>query len=223
MQRRGLTHFGFVLASPLRAAGALSLAVALVAAGAGTAAGAEAIGRTELVHVWATGRPPGAAERTLYQREDVFAQETLRTVEGGALHVRFRDSTELRLGSAATVTLDEFVYDPAAGASKMVGSVSRGIARFVTGRIDPNAFAIRTPVAVIGVRGTDFSIWVEASGRTTIWVNEGAVSIAPQGGGPALAAAGETVSVEAGGGEVRRGALRPPTDQGLGEPQLIGR
>jgi hypothetical protein len=197
------------------------VAALALAACAGHAWAAEPIGRAELVSVWASGRPPGGAERPVYVRDAVFSQETLHTVEGGALHVIFRDDTELRIGSAATVTLDEFVYDAKAGFGRMVGSVSRGVARFITGRVDRNAFAIRTPAAAIGVRGTDFSVWVEASGRTTIWVNQGAITVTPSGGAPAEVGEGETVAVAAGGGPVQRDALRPAADPGLRNPLLI--
>lgn len=196
---------------------------AALAACAGSASAAEPIGSAELVRIWASGPPLGAPERALYLHDDVFAQEALRTVDGGALHVVFDDGTELRMGSAATVTLDQFVYDGEAGAGKLVGSVARGIARFITGKVDKNAFAIRTPAAAIGVRGTDFSVWVEASGRTTIWVNAGAVTVTPLRGAPTEVAEGETVAIAAGGGAVERDALRPPGDPGLLNPLLIGR
>lgn len=200
----------------------VTLAAAL-AAWAGSAAAAPSIGHADLVLIWATGRPPGAPERPVYVQDDVFAQETLRTVEDGALHVIFRDGTELRMGSAATVTLDEFVYDPDAGAGKLLGSVSRGIARFITGRIDDSAFAVRTPAALIGVRGTDFSVWVEEDGRTTVWVNEGAVVVTPRGGAAALVREDETVAVEPGSAALQRDALRPPGDRGLLNPLQIRR
>ena len=200
----------------------LALAAALAVC-AGPAAAAQPIGSAELVRIWASGRPPGAPERPVYLDDGVFARETLRTVEGGALHVVFEDATELRMGSAATVTLDEFVYDGAAGTGKLVGSVARGIARFITGKVDKDAFVIRTAAAAIGVRGTDFSVWVEASGRTTIWVNAGAITVTPLGGAPAEVSEGETVAVAAAGGEVQRDALRPPADPGLRNPLLIGR
>lgn len=199
----------------------LALAAALVLC-AGPAAAA-AIGRAEFVRVWASGKPPDAAEEAVYLHDEVVAQETLRTATGGALHVTFADDTELRMGSAATVTLDEFVYDGNAGAGRLVGSVARGIARFITGKVDKDAFVIRTPSAAIGVRGTDFSVWVEASGRTTVWVNSGAITVRPLGGAPAEVSEGETVAIAAGGGAVERDALRPPGDPGLRNPLLIGR
>ena len=201
---------------------ALAKAAALAAC-AGPALAAEPIGSAELVQIWATGRVPGAAEEAVYVDDDVFMRETLRTVEGGALHVIFEDDTELRMGSAATVTLDEFVYDGDAGTGKLVGSVARGIARFITGKVDKDAFLIRTAAAAIGVRGTDFSVWVEASGRTTIWVNEGAITVTPLGGAPAEVGEGETVAIAAGGGAIERDALRPPADPGLRNPLLIDR
>ena len=187
------------------------------------ALGAEPVGRAEVVLVWATARPAGASERTVYVHDAVFAQETLRTVEDGGLHVVLRDRTELRLGSDASVTLDEFIFDGRPGTGRLVGSVSRGIARFISGQVDKKALTIRTPAAFIGVRGTDFSVWVEEGGRTTIWVNDGAIVVTPLGGVASEVGEGETVAIEAGGGPLQRDALRPPGEPGLSDRLLIGR
>lgn len=183
--------------------------------GAGTAAAAERIGRVEHVEVWATGTPEGGTTRPKHVGNGVEARETVATVENGALHLIFLDRTELRLGSDATVVLDSYVYDRARGGEAVL-RVARGITRFISGRLGTGQLRVRTPSVEIGVRGTDFSVWVEADGRTTIWVNEGAISVQPLAGGAAAAVAqGETVAVAAGAAAVQRAAPRPLTDRGL--------
>jgi len=177
---------------------------------------AERIGRVDLVEVWATGTPEGGRTAAKFVGNPVEARETVATTEGGALHLTLADRTELRVGSNATLRLDEYVYDPKAGTGKATLAVSRGIARFVTGRMRKEQFAVRTPSVEIGVRGTDFSVWVEADGRTTIWVTEGAITVRPLSGGViADVGADETVAVAAGGTVVQRNAARPLTDPGL--------
>jgi hypothetical protein len=190
---------------------ALSLTIAAEAA-------EPAVGNVDLVNVG--GARTGADGRggAVYDRDSVYFRDTLQTSRDGALHVTFRDRTVLRLGSSATAVVDEFVYDPA-GNGRLAASVSQGIARFVSGRIKGDQVAIRTPSATIGIRGTDFSVWVEQGGRTTVWVNDGAVTVTPQGGQLELVNTGETVATS--GGTLQRNALRPNPDPGLEDPALI--
>lgn len=189
--------------------------VAALVLWAGVAGAAERIGRVEYVEIWATGTPEGGTTRPKHIGNGVEARETVSTVEKGALHLVFLDRTELRLGANATVLLDSYVYDRARGGEAVL-QVARGITRFITGRLGAGQFRVRTPAVEIGVRGTDFSVWVQPDGRTTIWVNDGAISVQPLAGG-ALAAVdrGETVAVEAGGTVVQRDAPRPLSDRGL--------
>lgn len=182
---------------------------------AGQAGAAERIGRVAHVEVWATGTPEGGTTRPKHIGNGVEARETVSTVETGALHLIFLDRTELRLGSAATVLLDSYVYDEARGGEAVL-QVARGISRFITGRLGAGRLRVRTPAVEVGTRGTDFSVWVQADGRTTIWVNEGAISVQPLAGGAAVAVGqGETVAALPGGTEVQRGAPRPLNDRGL--------
>ncbi len=193
--------------------------IAACVAATAPARGQTSIGNVELVDIWATGTPVNASSRALYERDSVYPREVLETVRSGALHVRFRDQTNLRLGSEARIVLDEFVYDSNAGASKVALRMTLGIGRFVTGRTGGPGFNVRTPTAVIGVRGTVFSVWVEQSGRTTVWVDEGQVEVTPLDGlPPALVVEGETVATPGGGAGVERNAQRPPPDPGLRNP-----
>ena len=53
------------------------------------------------------------------------------------------------------MVIDRFVYDPNAGAGKLAASLTRGIFRFVGGKLSKqaNGVSMRTPAATIGIRG----------------------------------------------------------------------
>jgi hypothetical protein len=176
------------------------------------------VGQVDIVEVWGTRTGADGKGGTLYERDSVYFRDTLQTVRDGAMHVTLRDNSVLRLGSSASAVIDEFVYDPS-GNGKLTASVSAGIARFITGKLKSEQIAVRTPSATIGVRGTDFSVWVETTGRTTIWVNQGAITVTPQGGQLELVQNGETVATS--GGTLQRNAVRPNPDRGLDETALL--
>jgi hypothetical protein len=91
---------------------------------------------------------------------------------GSATKLVFRDGTELTLGENADVTLDEFVYDSGAKSS-FVLNVTKGALRFVSGDLPSSAYKIKTPVATLGIRGTDIEILVSRTGLTRLFVRQG--------------------------------------------------
>ena len=89
----------------------------------------------------------------------VQMKDELRTGPNARLQVTFRDNTVLTLGENATVVVDSYVYDPDKSTGETVLQATRGAFRFVTGRLKElkqNKIAVSTPVADIGIRGTEF-------------------------------------------------------------------
>jgi hypothetical protein len=89
----------------------------------------------------------------------VKMKDELRTGPKARMQVTFRDNTVLTLGENATVVVDTYVYDPDAGTGEAVLQATRGAFRFVTGKIkdmQQKKVAVSTPVADIGIRGTEF-------------------------------------------------------------------
>ncbi|WP_193179823.1 FecR family protein [Nisaea sediminum] len=175
------------------------------------------VGTVSLVKVWGYKQQPSATKwEALYRRDPVEMNQRLRTPDGGALHVRFIDDTELRLGSAAEVTVDRFVFDPVSGAGNLQAEVSRGLMRFITGRMKKDGVRIGTPTAIIGIRGTDFTIEVAEDGTTTVAVHEGEVVIMPRiGGGSESVPAGQNARVASNTSVVEMGVKPPAPDIGL--------
>jgi len=109
----------------------------------------------------------------------VFSGDVLSTGEASSFEVRFADDTVLAQGPAASLTLDEYVFDPAQpSASSMLMSLSKGTFRMVTGTIakdNPDGIGISSPLATIGIRGTgaDFQVGEDGSERYGIFQYDG--------------------------------------------------
>ena len=175
------------------------------------------IGAVELVKTAAWGTPPAMVRHGLVVPAAVVANERVETAVQGGLHLRFLDDTEFRLGSGSSAVLDQFIYNPSTKTGVFVSSIVKGAFRVITGKMNKNGFRIFTPVAVIGVRGTDFYITVGLAGLTTVSVLSGSVTITPLGGSPVSVAAGQAASVGAVASPAQ--SVSPPSapDPGLGD------
>ena len=191
------------------------LLVATVSVGGSPAAGAaEVVGTAARVFVWAYSTPPGGTRKPLFVRDSVVMGAVLETVPEGGLHVRFLDDSEIRLGPESRLTIDTFVYDPAAGRESASVRLGVGILRFVSGRMRSDGVSIDSPVAGIGLRGTDLVVDVAADGTTYVAVDVGrAVVTARTSGASETVSTGQAVVVSADGRTVVRAGprLRPPS------------
>ncbi|MEX0815159.1 MAG: FecR domain-containing protein [Dongiaceae bacterium] len=168
------------------------------------AAAVEDIGRAEIVIESVRGTLDGR-ERRLDARDPVFRDEEIETGTTSASEIRLRDDTQLTIGPSSRVVLDDFVLDADASRQRLVIALGRGVLRFVTGTLAKSAYEIRTPTAVIGVRGTVFTVSVDEDGTTRVRVEDGGVEAANL--------AGVAVEVEAGFSTVIAGAaggMPPP-------------
>ncbi|MEQ8603263.1 MAG: FecR family protein [Marivibrio sp.] len=95
--------------------------------------------------------------RRLALNDPLFEGERLETGADARLHATMRDGSVLMLGADAALTLDRFVLDQGVAGAEM--RVLRGAFRLISGEINKGlggGLTIRTPLATIGVRGTDF-------------------------------------------------------------------
>jgi len=89
----------------------------------------------------------------------------LKTGKEGAVGITFKDNTILSLGPDTEVTIDEYLYAPAAGDLKFAAAMRKGSLNYVSGviaKLKPDAVSLKTPTGMIGVRGTHFLAKVEA-------------------------------------------------------------
>ncbi|MBL8483782.1 MAG: FecR domain-containing protein [Rhodocyclaceae bacterium] len=92
----------------------------------------------------------------------VNAGSTVQTTAGSRGLLKFDDGHRVLLASNTEFRINEYNYVPdQPSTGKMVLSLLRGALRSVTGLLadrNHSAFALRTPVATIGIRGTDLSV-----------------------------------------------------------------
>lgn len=178
---------------------------------------AQTVGTIRELQVFAYGTPPARARTPVYRDHGVVQRELLETVRNGALLVRFLDNSELAMGSAASLVIDELIFDPRARDGRMLVNLAQGAFRFVSGEMNKDGVRIETPSVVIGIRGTDFSVAVDAAGTTQVAVFSGQVTVTPKVAG--VAAPADAASVATGGwvrmnpaqGIRAAGAGAPPT------------
>ncbi len=198
------------------------LVAMLVMSAACQPARAEVAGAVVALRIWAYGTPPDTSRRDLFLKDEVYARELLETAPQGALHVRMLDNSMLRLGSASSVVVDEFVYDANADTGTFLASITKGVCRFISGKAAKHRLEVSTPAATIAARGTEFSVWLKPDGSTTIWVQSGQVEVTPRdGSAPALVNGGEIVLAPIAGGGIRLDAPRPSPDPGIADTTRV--
>ena len=86
--------------------------------------------------------------------------DTLVTGPDGAVGVTLTDDTLLSAGPNSVLAIERFVYE-ANQPGSLEASLSKGTLAVVSGRIAkqaPDAMRVKTPAAILGVRGTEFVI-----------------------------------------------------------------
>ncbi len=130
----------------------------------------------------------------------VFQGDVLESGADGAIGVMLADQTTFSMGENGKMVLDEMIYDPAAQTGSVSMSVVQGVFTFVSGQVaktDPDAMSLKTPVATIGIRGTQVGIEIgEGKPMNVVLMEEkdgfvGEVVIANAGGVRVLNNAGD--------------------------------
>ena len=128
----------------------------------------ERVGVSSAVNPQAIGTPPGGAMRQLVIGQDIVFNERITTSEGGQTQVLFLDESSMTIGPNSDVTIDQFVYDPNSGTGKLAMSATRGLLRYVGGKLSKQdgAVTLRTSTATLAVRGGAFIAHHEPAGKT---------------------------------------------------------
>ncbi|HET6159344.1 MAG TPA: FecR family protein [Dongiaceae bacterium] len=154
--------------------------IAAVAAFGGSATAAGIATVTEVVNE-GYRTPPGHEEQTAKRADELVQDEALRTDGESSILVKFIDGSELSVEAESQVVLSEYVFD--GSASKGLINLNDGLFHFTSNGKDDQGVRLKTPVATIGVRGTEFLVHVDGDDATVIDILSGAVAARPHGTG----------------------------------------
>jgi hypothetical protein len=155
----------------------------VIAAVAAFGGSAEAAGIATVTDVVNEGyrHPPGHEEQAAKRADELVQNEALRTEEESTIAVKFVDGSELSVEQSSEMVLSDYVYD--GSASKGLINLNTGLFHFTSNGNNDQGVQLRTPVATIGVRGTEFLVHVDGDDATIIDILSGAVSAKPHGTG----------------------------------------
>lgn len=157
----------------------------LLAAGtlAGLPARADTVATTAAVNTEAKG-----AGKKLVLGAEVVHNERIETDANGSIQLLFIDRTTMNIGPNSSVVIDNYVFDPNRGTGSLTMTMSKGLLRFVGGRVTHDGSAtIKTPTATMGIRGgtAQFSVGPHGTQATFLGSNQagGGVFIKDHSGG----------------------------------------
>lgn len=90
--------------------------------------------------------------------------DALVTGADGSLGVTFSDNSLLSTGPNSVLVVDRYNFDSTTHAGRFDASLKKGTLAVVSGKMvkqSPDAMKVRTPAAIMGVRGTEFIVQVE--------------------------------------------------------------
>jgi len=93
--------------------------------------------------------------------DHVFQSDTISTAKGASVGITFMDNSMMSLGPSSQLALDQFQFDTTTHAGVFNTSLSKGTLAVKSGQIvqqTPEAMHIKTPAALLGVRGTEFLV-----------------------------------------------------------------
>ena len=89
--------------------------------------------------------------------------DVLKTGADGSVGVTMSDNSLLSAGPNSVLALDRYEFDSTTSEGQFDASLQKGSLSVISGRIakqSPDAMKVRTPSAILGVRGTEFVVSV---------------------------------------------------------------
>ena len=125
----------------------------------------------------------GEARTPLPRGSQILPGQTIVTGEGGFAHLRMADGGLVAVRPFSTFQVEVFDYHRSRDNDRVRYRLDEGVARAITGGVgeaNKEAFRLNTPVAAVGVRGTDFVV-ATSPAASRVAINSGAVIVAALG------------------------------------------
>jgi hypothetical protein len=112
-------------------------------------------------------------------RAEIYSGDTIITAIG-QVQIRFDDGTLLTLYRDTKFSVDEYRYTKGKGGDRAQFSLVSGVMHTLTGEIDKNNYLVKTRLANLGVRGTEYS--AQLGDALHVSVDQGRVELVNAGG-----------------------------------------
>ena len=152
-----------------------SAAAALLALGFGMAAAiapadASKVGVAAAVNPDAFSSLSGAPTDQLNIGKSIFFNERIKTTDSGLVQVLLVDGSTFTVGPGSDLVIDKFVYNPKKGTGEITTTFSKGVMRYVGGKISKNEDAVKmkTPAGALAIRGGMFQVQINGGGKGII-------------------------------------------------------
>lgn len=93
----------------------------------------------------------------------VQQSDVIQTGVDGSVGIIFADNTIMSAGPNSVLSLDRFAFDSTTHQGNFDTSVRSGTLAVISGKLakqSPGAMTVKTPAAILGVRGTEFFVQV---------------------------------------------------------------
>ena len=165
-----------------------------------------------------------AGERAAVEGALLHVGDILQTGAGGHIHLRMVDGGLVSLRPDSKLKITSYTYQPGVpDATQIRLDLLHGTVRSVTGKggeLAKDRFRINTPIAAIGVRGTDF-VTQTSDDKTLVHVAIGAIVLAPFGDGCLSGALGVCQTAGARLLTAEMSNMMLQMTRGMTEPQLV--
>lgn len=166
----------------LKAVAALLAGWLLVLAPVALAQQTEVVGEVSLVLGKAYKVSATGDSEALSRGQSINVGDSISTESNGHVHIRFVDQALVSVRPNSELKIERYDFDPARPELSAVKfRLEEGVTRSISGEAAKRArerFRLNTPIAAIGVRGTDFVVSADTKGTRAL-VYEGAIVIAP--------------------------------------------
>ncbi len=109
-------------------------------------------------------------------------KDVIKSTKGSTAQIVFNDNTIIKVGSATTFKVEEYLFDEKNPNVKF--RVEEGSFKAITGKIGkiaPDKFKLETKTATIGIRGTAFVGKVQPNGDLYVACTKGVITLTPIG------------------------------------------
>ena len=96
--------------------------------------------------------------------DPLYEKDTIETGPDGSIGITFIDNTVMSSGPDSQIVLEDYKFNSSNFKGSMLADMNRGTVSMISGdiaRSSPGAMKVKTPTAILGVRGTRFVIEVK--------------------------------------------------------------